>query len=165
MTLDDLFKRLKAIGWTVKANAAGDEYEVKEPEQAPPVEVPKKDEEPVKNEGGEWTAEEAIAVKELIAMLPALKQALGQVPEAVQMAQKIKANEQSAREALINSITSSPANVYTNEELASMSMPTLEKVNAQVHVNYSGAAGGQVFENVAAPLTRRAVILSPVEKN
>lgn len=165
MKLDELFNRLKAIGWTVKTNAAGELEDVKEPEQPAPVEVEKKEEEPVKNEG-EWTPEDAAAVKELIALLPTLKQLVGQVPEAVQMAQNLKAQEDKARETLINSITSSPANMYTNEELAKMSMQTLEKVNGQVHINYAGAAGGvHIFDNASEPLTRRPVILAPMKDN
>ena len=165
MDLTKLFERLKAIGWTVKTNEAGELEEVKEPEQAAPVKI--EDDEPKQNEG-ELTAEETAALKELIALLPTLKQLMGIAPdvgEAVQMAKRIKANESSERETVINSILSSTANVYTKEELEVMAAPTLAKINAQVHVNYAGAGGAQVFENASQPLTRRAVILAPVKEN
>lgn len=166
VTIQDLLNRLKGNGWTVKTNDAGELEEIKEPAAQVPPE-PKKEDEPKQNEG-EWTPEDMAAVKELIALLPTLKQLMGvtqDVGEAIQMAKQIKANEMNGRENLINSITSSVANVYSNEELQAMSTATLEKINAQVHVNYAGAGGPQVFENATAPLTRLPVILAPVKQN
>lgn len=81
-------------------------------------------------------------------------------PAAAVMVKNAQASQQRERESLIATIKTNAANIYSDEDLNSMPLPILVKMNAQMNVSYAGAGGAQaVYENSSQPLRVRPVLL------
>ena len=176
MKLNELLEELKGKGVVIKVNEAAEDAEDKTPSFelesfAPVTPVARKDPDDDDSDADAaddepetkplFTQEEATALKSLAKSAPAL---LKDLPAAIQMAQNAARREQSEKAALVSKIKANQSNVYSNEELGSMSLPVLTKLDAQMSVNYAGL-GSSVIDNSAQAdefVVPPAVLLAPV---
>lgn len=170
MKLTELVPWLLGKG-IVKQNADG-EYEVDEQAAADPAAA-----DPNADPADALSAEDIASLKGLIAWFQKsggadamMKQQetvqanLANLQTVSQFAQDMQAKEKREREALVAAIKASPTNIYSDEELGSLGLPVLVKLNAQMNVNYAGFGAGQLVVNEAdAPLGLRSILLAEKE--
>jgi hypothetical protein len=151
MKWNDLLAYLSGKGIQVKANSESEEDEPSfdVSEVAPAKE---EDEPEPKQNSAVLTDGELSALKALVQAAPAL---LAVQQNAARQAQNDKAS-------VVAEIKANRANVYSDDELAGMSLPVLTKLNAQMNVNYAGLGGARYQEPdfLAVP----AVLLAKPEK-
>lgn len=78
-----------------------------------------------------------------------LDEALKTVPAAAELVRNAQAQSKAEKDSLIATIKANSANIYSDEELNSMSNPVLVKLNAQLNVNYMGLGGAFVQQNAS----------------
>jgi len=163
LNLNGLVGFLQGKGWNIKVNEAAENedeiFEIEEGTTAPPNEEPPEE---------MLSAEELTALKGFATVLAkngslfteeALVGALKTVPAAAQLVQNAQEREKLEKDSIIATIKTNSSNVYTDDELAGMSLPVLTKLNAQMNVNYLGM-GGATFQNAEEPLALPTGLLS-----
>jgi len=164
--LSGLIGYLNGIGFNIQHNEAAksedETFEVEE-EMKPKILTTNEDEEedkPIVPDPTMVSEEELVSLKTLahnLAKNPklleafqngSLTKALETFPAAAELVQNAKKQQESDKAVLIAQIKTNGSNVYTDEELGTMSSPVLMKLNAQMNINYSGY-GGAIFQNNA----------------
>jgi hypothetical protein len=153
MKWNDLLAYLSGKGIQVKANSESEEEEPTfDVSEVAPAKDKEDDEPEPKQNSAILTDGELSALKALAQAAPAL---LAVQQNAARQAQDEKA-------AVVAEIKANRSNVYSDDELAGMSLPVLTKLNAQMNVNYAGLGGARYQEPdfLAVP----AVLLAKPEK-
>jgi hypothetical protein len=161
-SLQDLFAFLQGKGIKVKQNEAG-EFVVDEPTTPAPGAAPGVP---------SLSADDITALKSLAALAPTLNafdaetiEGLKGLKVVTNFAKNLEEKEKAEREQLVASIKANAANVYSDEELASMSPVVLTKLNAQMNMSYVGLGGAQLTTNADdEPLSIKPVLLAGEEE-
>lgn len=160
LSLNGLIGYLQGKGWKLQVNEdAESENETFEVLEEPNTET----EETAELSDEVLSEEELKALKGLATVLAkngklidaigagTLDQALSAVPAAAQLVANAAEREKLEKDQLIAVIKQNSSNIYSDEELATFSVPVLTKMNAQMNVSYAGL-GGAVFQNAEQPL-------------
>lgn len=176
LSLNGLVGYLQGKGWKVRLNedAKSEEetFEILE-EEVPPVEDSDDTSDPTM-----VSEEELVSLKALAGALAKngklveviqngeLDKILETVPAAAALVQNAREEQKVEKDALVASIKTNGSNIYTDEELSSLPIPVLRKLDAQMNVSFAGLGGAVVYQNEEAPLTLPSSALTqPQEAN
>jgi len=143
-SLSGLFGYLAGKGVQVKLNeeAASEDqqFELIEDSSTPPLV-----DEPATNQ---FSDEEVVGIKKMITLFAevepeAFTNALKGIPAVTHFIQNAEEAAKTQKAGVIASIKANSANVYTDEELEGMAFPVLNKLDAQMNVNYMALGGAQ----------------------
>ena len=152
-SLSGLFGFLEGKGVKVKLNENTDD----EDKQFELIEEETEETDPVKESSADpiaqFSAEDVAGMKSLLAAFngaePAVvANALKEMPTVLKFIQKAGDVQKAEKTTVINRIKANSASLFTDEELESLPITVLHKMDAQADVNYMAAGGGQqIFEN------------------
>jgi hypothetical protein len=95
----------------------------------------------------QFTENEATALKSLAGSATAILAALKDIPKAIALAQNAETQANARKTEMVALIKANQSNQLTEEELKTLTLPVLEKMNAQLNIDYTGAGGaGRVIE-------------------
>ncbi len=164
LSLNGLIGYLQGKGWKVHVNEDAESedstFEVVEEPTVDTVDEPSDE---------MLSAEELKALKGFATMLAKNGQLLSEenllgalkiVPAAAQLVQNAQEREKLEKDSIIATIKTNSSNVYTDDELAGMSLPVLTKLNSQMNVSYLGMGGAAMYQNAEEPLALPTGLLS-----